>query len=166
MVGDGPLLEPLKKSLEKLKDKIIFTGLVSHDDGRHFLSACDVFLCPTQRESIDLPFFGSPTKLFEYMSLAKPVIASGIEQLEEVISPALFVQDLFESKVVKNEVGILANWNSDDEFFRACLWVLSNKNMLDLLGQNAREKILNNYTWKIHVKKMEEFIDKKVSKLL
>jgi glycosyltransferase involved in cell wall biosynthesis len=33
----------------------------------------------------DRPFFGSPVKIFEYMSLGRPIVASRIEQLDEVL---------------------------------------------------------------------------------
>jgi glycosyltransferase involved in cell wall biosynthesis len=163
MIGDGPLLESLKESLEKYKSKIVFTGLTTHEEGKRYLSACDAFLCPTQQNSDGSAFFGSPTKLFEYMSLSRPVISSGIEQLKEIISPALMVRDLSAKTVVKNEVGILADWDNDEEFLRACMWVLFNKNILNRLGKNAREKILKYYTWQMHVKKIEEFVNNKIS---
>jgi glycosyltransferase involved in cell wall biosynthesis len=41
---------------------------------------------PNVPNADDSRFFGSPTKLFEYMGLAKAIVASDLEQLGEVIA--------------------------------------------------------------------------------
>ena len=43
---------------------------------------------------VDSRFFGSPTKIFEYMAMGGGIVASDLEQIGEVLSPALRVADL------------------------------------------------------------------------
>ena len=91
MIGDGLLKDHAEEVLKKYikQGKVIFTGKIPQDQAPDYLSACDAFLCPTQPNADGTRFFGSPTKLFEYMSMAKIIIASDLEQLSEVISPAI-----------------------------------------------------------------------------
>jgi glycosyltransferase involved in cell wall biosynthesis len=49
------------------------------------LAASDVLLSPHVPNPDGTPFFGSPTKLFEYMAMAKPIVASELDQIGWVL---------------------------------------------------------------------------------
>jgi glycosyltransferase involved in cell wall biosynthesis len=78
VVGEGVLkgeLEIKSKQL-KLEDKIIFTGFRS--DIKDILASIDIFVMPSLRE-------GLPMILLEAMAMAKPIVATNIEGIKEVL---------------------------------------------------------------------------------
>jgi glycosyltransferase involved in cell wall biosynthesis len=147
MVGDGPLFNLFKEKLSSHKvdfSRIIITGLITHECARDYLAACDAFMCPTQPNEDGSRFFGSPTKLFEYMSLEKPIIASNIEQLAHVVKPTCGL--LATSSDAKQFVGAITDLvnMSDDERKK--------------MGRCARAEIVNYYSWQQHVKRIDAFL--------
>lgn len=87
LVGDGPLHAEVRDGIERrgLADRVVLSGLVPHGEATKLLAACDVCVSPHVPNPDGTPFFGSPTKLFEYMGLAKPIVASDLDQIGEVL---------------------------------------------------------------------------------
>ena len=56
---------------------------------------------------VDSRFFGSPTKLFEYMALAGGIVASDLEQIGQVLTPALRPQELAGPVAVVDQRAVL-----------------------------------------------------------
>jgi glycosyltransferase involved in cell wall biosynthesis len=153
LIGDGPLLFHIQATLAQETDNVTFIGTLHFEQASAYLSACDAFLCPTQPNPDGSPFFGSPTKIFEYMSLAKPIIASDLEQLSEIIAPALKKDSL--NKKITKQAGILIAPDDIKGFIdAACFLMETPENNRTYLGAQAREKILENYTWQQHTKKI------------
>ncbi len=153
LIGDGLLKEKAQEALKEyiIEGKVIFTGKTAQEEAPNYLSACDAFLCPTQPNVDGTRFFGSPTKLFEYMSMAKPVFASDLEQLSEVIFPAIKTFENENCNVI-DEVGFSIDPLDWDAWVKACCMCIEmNSKQRALLGSNARAKVLNNYTWQKHV---------------
>jgi glycosyltransferase involved in cell wall biosynthesis len=87
MVGDGttrPECEELAAALG-VAGRIEFAGRLHHDAAIARLAECDVLASPTVPLRGGQPFFGSPTKLFEYMALERPIVASRLGQIGEVL---------------------------------------------------------------------------------
>ena len=83
LIGDGILKSYLMREVKRTGNAhcVTLTGLLQTHQAREYLAACDTFICPTKPNDDGTRFFGSPTKLFEYLSMAKPIIASHLEQL-------------------------------------------------------------------------------------
>ena len=87
MVGEGrgrPACERLAAEFGVL-DRVTWTGRTPHDEAIRLLADCDVLTAPHIELTGGEPFFGSPTKLFEYMALARPIVASELGQIGEVL---------------------------------------------------------------------------------
>jgi glycosyltransferase involved in cell wall biosynthesis len=83
LLGDGPLrhlVDPLVDS-----ERVIAPGLVPHAEVPLYLAAADVLVSPHGRQADGGEFFGSPTKLFEYMAAGRPIVASAVGQLADVL---------------------------------------------------------------------------------
>ena len=50
-----------------------------------YLSVCDILLSPQVQNSDGTEFFGSPTKIFEYMAMGKAIISSNMAQMAEIL---------------------------------------------------------------------------------
>ena len=78
LIGDG-LKMPLVREIltgAKYRPYYTLTGLVPQDQGPLYLAAADILLSPHVANRDGSRFFGSPTKLFEYMAMGKPVIST------------------------------------------------------------------------------------------
>jgi glycosyltransferase involved in cell wall biosynthesis len=156
LIGDGPLKKSLQETIEEheMSDYTTFTGIIPPHKAREYLAACDAFLCPTQPNPDGSRFFGSPTKLFEYMSLGKPIIASDLEQIAEIIEPA--IRDI--THVNAQAVGVLMPSTDYYKFTQAALWITnSNKDDLHAMGERIRAKAVNHYTWHVHSRRIIEY---------
>jgi len=65
-----------------------FTGLVAPERTPLLLAASDICVSPHVPNTDGSMFFGSPTKLFEYMAMGRPVIASALGQIADVMTGA------------------------------------------------------------------------------
>jgi glycosyltransferase involved in cell wall biosynthesis len=68
--------------------------MVPHAAMPAHLAACDILVSPHGRQADGKEFFGSPTKLYEYMASGRAIVASAIGQIADVLvdeSSALLV---------------------------------------------------------------------------
>ena len=86
MVGQGgPMRQLFQKHISenKLQGKVILTGFVPHENIPEYISAMDIVLAPYP--NLDF-FYYSPVKIYEYMAAGKPVVASKLGQISEIIT--------------------------------------------------------------------------------
>lgn len=146
LIGSGPLLESIKATIQKAQceDMVTFVGNVVYSKAPEYLSACDAYLCPSQPNADGTPFFGSPTKLFEYMSMAKPIIASDVDQLRDIIN------ERFGYCVAPDDV---------QGFVRAaCMLIQHDISEQKQMGDYARASAIKQFSWKTHVDRIRHFI--------
>jgi len=87
MIGDGHTMSEVQRLLEvyEMTRESILTGMVPQEEGPAHLAACDILASPHVPNPDGTPFFGSPTKLFEYMAMEKGIVASDLDQIGEVL---------------------------------------------------------------------------------
>ena len=120
-------------SAECASRKVIFTGAVAHDRVPALLDACDILIAPHVPLADGSDFFGSPTKIFEYMAMGKAIVASRLGQIGEVLTDretALLVEP--------GDIGALGVAIPD---------LVGSSDLRARLGASAREAAVREHTW-------------------
>jgi glycosyltransferase involved in cell wall biosynthesis len=84
----------------------------------------------------------SPNKMFEYMALGIPVIASNFLSWRRIIEDG--------------NCGICVNPKDCDEIANAMVFLLKNQNKAEKMGRNGRYLVENKYNWEIECKALLE----------
>jgi glycosyltransferase involved in cell wall biosynthesis len=134
MVGDGDeraACESLSRRLG-VADRIEWTGALPHDAALRTLAQCDVLVSP-HTPLRDRPFFGSPTKIFEYMALGRPIVASDLGQIGEILRDGVTARLVEPADV--------------DDLVKAIVEVLRSPDRGRSLAESARRDAAANHTW-------------------
>ena len=161
LIGDGSHKPMLDEAVTRhgLQARVRSVGRVPQADGARMLGACDVFVSPHNSHMVDSKFFGSPTKLFEYMAMGQGIVASDLEQLGEVLSPALRPADLSRASVrVTDQRSVLCTPGDISEFVTAVTGLVANADVAKQLGANARRALIDQYSWGRHVERIVSFL--------
>ncbi len=154
-VGDGvkrPLVEETVSD-PRLAPYCTITGLIAPEDTPLLMAASDILVSPHIPNPDSSPFFGSPTKLFEYLASGRPVIASNLYQIGEVLRGASTVGSLSPGAGPPGEeqCGILVTPGDTGELAAAVRFLVENPQWRQAAGRNARKRALAFYTWDHHV---------------
>jgi glycosyltransferase involved in cell wall biosynthesis len=117
-----------------LDDRVTFVGRIPQREVPAYLEVCDILVSPQVPMPDGSEFFGSPTKLFEYMAMGKPVIASRLGQIDGVI--------------VDGKSGVLVEPGNADQLARAIERLAGDEALRVTLGENARARVEEHYTWR------------------
>jgi glycosyltransferase involved in cell wall biosynthesis/ubiquinone/menaquinone biosynthesis C-methylase UbiE len=161
LIGDGTHKPQLDAEIERhqLKPRVRSVGRVPQDEGARLLRACDLFVSPHNSHMVDRKFFGSPTKIFEYMAMSGGIVASSLEQIGEVLSPALRPADLDRSDLtVAGERSVLCVPGDVDEFVAGVVGLARRPEIACVLGRNARQAVADHYSWQQHVARLWSFV--------
>lgn len=125
--------EKIRRYLAKSENqsRVILTGYVPHEDIQDYLSLMDIVLAPYPHYDF---FHFSPVKIFEYMAAQKPVITSPLGQIRQII------QD--------NQNGCFCNAENTEEMADKIRYLLRNPKEADRMARNARQTIVEKYSWK------------------
>jgi Glycosyltransferase len=85
-VGSGLRFQYTADRLGRPGDEefVRLAGVQPQDRAPAILAASDVLLSPHRPNDDGSAFFGSPTKLFEYLAMARPIVASDLDQIGDV----------------------------------------------------------------------------------
>ena len=163
LIGDGHYKYLVDAAVAKfsLHDRVRLMGRVPQAEGARLLKACDLFVSPHNKHMLDSRFFGSPTKVFEYMAMGGGIVASDLEQIGECLSPGMTVAELRDSAhTVRDERAILCTPGDVDEFVEAVVGLISRPDLQAALGRNARAAVLDHFSWAQHVAHLWPFIQR------
>lgn len=137
-----------KEQVNKLREEyinknIIFIPFVENSKIPLFLKASDVLVIPNSSKYEISVKYTSPLKLFEYMASKRPIIASDLPSIKEIVD--------------NNEVLF---FKPDDEMDLAekIKKFIKDKELQNKLVKNAFEKV-KNYTWKKRAEKIVEIFN-------
>lgn len=135
LVGSGSLHVEVEKRLEAevANGRVIFTGAVRHERVPRLLDACDILVAPHVPLADGSEFFGSPTKIFEYMAMGKGIVASRLGQIGEVL--------------VDEDTALLVEPGNVEELRAAIVKMIEDKGLRKALGVKAREVAEKEHTW-------------------
>ena len=129
IIGEGALLNQLKTLVNQygLNEQVFFTGKVPHHQVHEYINQMDICVMPGSN------WYVSPVKIFEYAVLGKAVVAPDNESIRDVM--------------VNGEDGLLVETNIDP-LAAALIKLIDSHELRSSLGQNFKNKVLSDYTWK------------------
>ncbi len=161
LIGDGNFKHLVDEAVKQhgLANRVHLAGRVPQAEGARLLKACDIYVSPHSSHMVDSRFFGSPTKIFEYMAMGGAIVASDLEQIGQTLSPALRVSDLLDpARTVRDERSILCTPGVVDEFAQAVIGIVRRPDLWEPLGRNARRAVEQHYSWQKHVSHLWPFL--------
>jgi glycosyltransferase involved in cell wall biosynthesis len=115
------------------QDNLLILPRVNYFDVPAYVASADACLCLYHDLSwTQYGFTGSSLKLFDYMACARPIIASKLGQIGEV------VEDGVDGLLTNNDLG---------DVYDKILLCMENKYEAEEMGRRAREKVLRFYNW-------------------
>lgn len=163
LIGDGACMPEVKNILSSIphySNFVTLTGLIPQEETPAHLMLSDILLSPHfSPTNKGERFFGSPTKLFEYMAMKKIIIASDLEQVSEVLAPSVHINEI--ENIDESNLAILTEPGNIDDLQKAIKYATNNYSKLQIMGHNACRKVLEHYTWERHVEEIINNIQKK-----
>jgi glycosyltransferase involved in cell wall biosynthesis len=153
-VGDGLYMTEVRRILDTALSRgyAILTGLVPQRDAPRYLAISDILLSPHVPNPDGSRFFGSPTKLFEYMAMTRAIIASDLEQIGQILQPAIRTGNALDGTVMPDAVALLTRPGSAEDLREAIRFLVARADVRKQLGTNARARVLSAYTWEHNVR--------------
>jgi glycosyltransferase involved in cell wall biosynthesis len=135
LIGDGPLSPEIREALQPYCKRgwVIFTGRLPHDRAPQYLDAADILISPHVPMPDGTPFFGSPTKIFEYMAMGKAIVASNLDQLARVLT--------------HQQTAWLVEPGNAGELAEAIRLLAARPETRRYLGETARNIAVTHHTW-------------------
>ncbi len=142
MLGDGVMMPQVKTRLNQwsVEDLAILTGLIPQHQGPAHLAACDILVSPHVPNSDGTPFFGSPTKLFEYMAMGKGIVASDLDQIGQILS--------------HRESALLVKPGCIESLVDGLAELVESADLRKSLGNEARRLVQARYSWRKHTERI------------
>ncbi|MFL2650580.1 MAG: glycosyltransferase family 4 protein [Anaerolineales bacterium] len=141
-----PRIEQLIKQLEIANIHLV--GYVPYEHISTYMAAADVLVIPNSGDSDISRFYTSPIKLFEYMAAKRPIIASNLPSLREIIE--------------HDETALLVQPDNPSSLAIAIQRLRSDLHLSSRLVDNATV-LVSQYTWSRRSKRILDFVKSVIS---
>lgn len=138
LVGDGPIKENILNQARSLglKNKLIITGRVPHDQVSDYVSLFTIAVSPKAT------FYASPMKIPEYMAQQKAVVAPDTNNIRDLVS--------------NGTNGLLFEYDSANSLAKSLMEIISKPSLGIELGYKARSETIQRLNWQATAKQIEE----------
>jgi len=142
IIGDGIYKNDLEKIINQYDDQhILLKGWIDPDRVPEYLATVHIGLLPVVSDT-KFNQAKSPTKLFEYMAMAKPTVSSDIGEATSIIQDGIN--------------GFLAR--TKEEFIGKIQRLIEDCKLRQRIGEKARETVEEDYSLKILGKRLYEIL--------
>lgn len=150
MIGDGVRMPEVVQALQAadVVDETVLTGLVGQAEGPAYLAACDILASPHVPNADGTPFFGSPTKLFEYMAMGRAIVASDLDQVGEILEHGGAAQMTIPGSVESLVAGLRL--------------LIEDPDRRESLGKHARRLAVERHSWREHTRRIVDALRARV----
>jgi glycosyltransferase involved in cell wall biosynthesis len=153
-VGDGPSWQKARSLARELgiEDHVLFTGAVSYREMPSVLRQARIGVAPYQPGRLgqmQLGFYWSPLKVFEYMAMGVPVVTLDVPELAEIVRP--------------EKEGLLVPEGDPETLARALSSLLRDPTTAHAMGAAGRERVESRFSWQVHCRELERILDGLVS---
>jgi glycosyltransferase involved in cell wall biosynthesis len=144
LIGDGDLRPDVIARLDQgdIGSRVLLPGMVTSEQVPGYLAACDILLSPHMPFDDGTTFFGSPTKLFEYMAAGRAIAASKLGPIARILN--------------HGQTAILFDPGDGAGFCEAVLELADRPELRRTLGMNARAVAESQYTWTANARRALE----------
>ncbi len=146
-IGDGQGREEVERIVEEsgTRERVTFVGRVAPTDVPGYLDACDILASPHVPLPGGVEFFGSPTKLFEYMAMGKGIVASRLGQIGDVLA--------------HEETALLVEPGDPRRLSEAIMRLGEDEGLRRRLGAAARREAVARHTWEHNARRVLDAYD-------
>lgn len=127
-------------------DRVLLPGFVPHEQIPDYLSCMDIVLAPYPKMAF---FYASSMKLFEYMAVGKPVVATRIGQIAEIIE--------------EGRNGLLFDPQTPGELYEKVSALVASEELRERIGNHARKDAESEWNWNRVAEKMEDVFEQVLS---
>lgn len=141
--GSKEDVDEYKKAAEGagLVEKVNFVGWVKHELIPYYLKAFDVLIAPFPRND-HYEFYMCPMKILEYMASKRPIVASDLNSIRELIS---------------GKESVLIQPESEEALASGIKQIIENQQFADEISSSAFNKA-RNFTWRSRAQAIINFI--------
>lgn len=137
------------KKVDLFKDKVqergleaivVFTGSVPYTEIPKYIAAMDITLVPNSTE------WASPTKIFEYQAMSKPIVAPSLVPVREVIKDS--------------KEGLLFELKNTNEMAEKIIYLHDHPEIRKEMGISGRKRVVANHSWEVNTSRIVDIFQK------
>lgn len=146
LIGSGPELIPAQRAAHGI-DNVIFAGTLPHESVPSALAAAHIGVAPfdvIRHAPLQLDFYWSPLKIFEYMASGLPVVAPRFDRLTQIVRDG--------------REGILYDSRESNALELAILRLVDDAALRERLGAAGRTRVVEQFSWERHCQALDRAI--------